>query len=1492
MAAPRHWVFGYGSIIQEASRLITLGASGSAHPAAFVELIATAGFVREWSFRAPSGFTALGLRRCGADEAQDVCGVLFGTGDDGALQRFDLREKGYERIAVDPRHLRLVFGAVDSGTAGIVASALDAAAGADGSSRHRFWAYVPLDPQPANEEYPICQTYLDVVISGCLDCGGKAAAVLMVRTTGGWSQYWLNDAPMSRRPWLHRPRHAEVDEVLRAEASHTRFEERRHPEEFSGRWSASLRGLWGVPPRNPHFTGREEELARLAGALAPQGEGMRTLDLVGMGGVGKTQLAIEFCYRQYTAADRSPPAAAGDAGYGLVVWLRAESSEALAADLRSLALDCGIGVQGLRSAEIVAEVRSRLYRTRCAWLLVFDNLNERSLLGLHLPRGAHGLGHVLVTSRDLQPADAASVFVLSCLSPAGSLDLLRRAGGDHLGVDEPAGEADTPAGAAVAEKLGHLPLALALAAAYMRACDVSCGAYLRRLERQSSAAAPMAAGAEQGSALLQGYAQGVAESFELSLSQLDRIEPPPHPVAVRQASAAAQRLAAEAAAARRVSARRVLDVLAFASSDDISKRLACAVVRGIAVADARAPDTREGAGAGVLAVAAGGRRALGVGEVVAWAGSAWAVGGALAAVLVAAAAPRLGGARAAVAAAAIVAAAATASVRFSSLQGAGRLYPTHPFPAPSSTSPAHGSHPLLRQAGVGSAALEAAVDEAVEATADQAWLLLKKFCLLAVRQRTGSIHRLLGQSLRGRMRWADKAHALGVCAWAVEHTWAFDASDSTTWRSATDDIEHVQSLGKHARDLLQSASGAPAPLLSELQLRVASLLTQGAACMSMALSQFERAREALETALSILEHELPLQARDGGRLAACRSAALHTAGQVARYRGGLDEAEAQLERGLAIRRASGDDAGCAASLHELGVVALRRADWAGATRLLRRSLDAQRALGRGSRGEAATLHQLAVAALSSRPARLEEAEGLLREALALEAKGAQGGRAATLQQLARVAERRGDGAAALAHLRDALELHARAYGEGVPHVNKASVLSQLANLAAPAEAPGFLHEALAMRRRIYGRGDHPEIALNLGKLGEAERKRGCLPAARAHFAEQRAMLERLLLPAPEPEPMQALVRMLGSGALVSGRTFAQLLHALRWQRTSAREAGDAAAAAELGAEAQQLQHAMLLQDGEATAQPAPRPAPSSPLLERACACRNAVRAALIELKQQRATDAEGVDATAGVCLGRVASVAETLAGVVGEGVGQGGGSREAEARADSVCGEEEEEEEERTEGAAESRLRAAVLEFVAELRAAAGDQPVNGAAADRLERRLFGACDVLRARLREEGVVLTDVIDDWSRAETIAEQGDYMLSTASLAQLQRAFGAFTVDAFASAATAQLPRFWSSHPEAGGAAVDAFAQEWAGEHLLAHAPVHLLGTVADKLRATPGASAVVVAPHWTGAPWFRQLHELARDSILLPAGSLRAVAARTAHVRSWRAVAFHVARRDG
>ncbi len=112
-------------------------------------------------------------------------------------------------------------------------------------------------------------------------------------------------------------------------------------------------------------------------------------------------------------------------------------------------------------------------------------------------------------------------------------------------------------------------------------------------------------------------------------------------------------------------------------------------------------------------------------------------------------------------------------------------------------------------------------------------------------------------------------------------------------------------------------------------------------------------------------------------------------------------------------------------------------------------------------------------------------------------------------------------------------------GEGVPHVNKAAVLSQLASLSLQASetdrAAGYLHEALTMRRQIYGHGGacHVEMALNLNKLGECERARGDLPAMAAWELHRH---RRHLLALARPfAGAHARLRFFPSGRVCSGR---------------------------------------------------------------------------------------------------------------------------------------------------------------------------------------------------------------------------------------------------------------------------------------------------------------------------------------------------------------------
>jgi hypothetical protein len=119
-----------------------------------------------------------------------------------------------------------------------------------------------------------------------------------------------------------------------------------------------------VPRRNDLFSGREPELALIerklgserssAGKAGGGGfrKGITQVETVGLGGVGKTQLAIEYCHRSFPHR------------YSLVIWLRAESSDLIAHDFRRLAADVGIDVMGKRSSEINQEIRARLYHAR------------------------------------------------------------------------------------------------------------------------------------------------------------------------------------------------------------------------------------------------------------------------------------------------------------------------------------------------------------------------------------------------------------------------------------------------------------------------------------------------------------------------------------------------------------------------------------------------------------------------------------------------------------------------------------------------------------------------------------------------------------------------------------------------------------------------------------------------------------------------------------------------------------------------------------------------------------------------------------------------------------------------------------------------------------------------------------------------------------------------------------------------------------------------
>jgi hypothetical protein len=220
----------------------------------------------------------------------------------------------------------------------------------------------------------------------------------------------------------------------------------------------SLPAIWHVPHvRNPHFKGRDDLLAALRGAGADAQPVVLTQALRGLGGIGKTQLALEYAYRYREA-------------YRLVWWVRAEEPETLAADYAALAEPLNLLPQAAQAqSETIAVVRRWLEHHE-GWLLILDNAPEPAAIHPYLPHTIHG--HLIITSRHFGWGGTAQSLTVPVLPREEAVKLL-------LGVTQ---QSDGEVAGAIAQTLGDLPLALAQAAAYIDATGLSLSAYVQRLQ--------------------------------------------------------------------------------------------------------------------------------------------------------------------------------------------------------------------------------------------------------------------------------------------------------------------------------------------------------------------------------------------------------------------------------------------------------------------------------------------------------------------------------------------------------------------------------------------------------------------------------------------------------------------------------------------------------------------------------------------------------------------------------------------------------------------------------------------------------------------------------------------------------------------------------------------------------------------------------------------------------------------------------------------------
>ncbi|HEV2640218.1 MAG TPA: FxSxx-COOH system tetratricopeptide repeat protein [Actinocrinis sp.] len=255
------------------------------------------------------------------------------------------------------------------------------------------------------------------------------------------------------------------------------------------RYPGSQPRIWNVGPRNATFTGRNSVLESLRNQLMSEGAAVvLPVALHGLGGVGKTQVALEYAHRF-------------KADYDLVWWINAEVSGFINESLADLAGRLGVRVgESLPDAARDALEILRLGRAPYQrWLLVYDNAQDPEDLRDYIPAGP---GHVLITSRNQSWSQVAEALEVDVFTRDESIEHLSK----RLPT-LPVEEADR-----LATRLDNLPLAVEVAAAWLVETGTPVGDYLAELEASSTRMLSMSRPS--------GYSQTLEATWQLSLDRL------------------------------------------------------------------------------------------------------------------------------------------------------------------------------------------------------------------------------------------------------------------------------------------------------------------------------------------------------------------------------------------------------------------------------------------------------------------------------------------------------------------------------------------------------------------------------------------------------------------------------------------------------------------------------------------------------------------------------------------------------------------------------------------------------------------------------------------------------------------------------------------------------------------------------------------------------------------------------------------------------------
>lgn len=250
---------------------------------------------------------------------------------------------------------------------------------------------------------------------------------------------------------------------------------------------------------NLRFLGRESQMGILEETLGPEKnrDGMRAMAIHGIGGVGKTQLALQYANTSLEV-------------YDLIAWVPAESQIKLVQALSAFAKKLSLVEEQdqMENSQVVQRLKDWLNTSGKDFLLIFDNVDDAEILEQIWPASSHA--SVIITTRSPSVASRRSnkTLRLECFPLESAAEVIYTLSGKRPSQDD-----DVAAAVELCGLLGGLPLAMEQVAAFIRDRESLFSEFLLIFKKSAEKVFAR-------TRALDGYEHTVTTVWNLSLGQL------------------------------------------------------------------------------------------------------------------------------------------------------------------------------------------------------------------------------------------------------------------------------------------------------------------------------------------------------------------------------------------------------------------------------------------------------------------------------------------------------------------------------------------------------------------------------------------------------------------------------------------------------------------------------------------------------------------------------------------------------------------------------------------------------------------------------------------------------------------------------------------------------------------------------------------------------------------------------------------------------------